>query len=207
MATNNKNNDTHFLITVSDKQGTRHFRIPKILKTILLSTSIILSLGLIISNVIVFSQKGELQETKSMARSMEDAFVNITTKHDSLNKSLEISGSELKLISDIIAQMERSSGVDAELNASVIDRLTSISDYFAEKERDFIELDSRIVTLESSIGLPSEGSEAKPLEERIELASLNIDQQKILHDSITNGYPTRNIGMTSKYGKRNHPTT
>ncbi len=107
--------------------------------------------------------------------------------------------------------MEQISGVETGANTNIMDRLTALTDYLVEKELDYDELDGRINLLEGSIGLDTEASQISPtndtVEERIELASLNINQQKILHDSIPNGYPTRNIGVTSPYGKRRHPMT
>ena len=57
-----KNPDTHYLITVSDIAGTRHFRIPKYLKTIVISTGMVVGLALIGTNLLVFSQQDKLSE-------------------------------------------------------------------------------------------------------------------------------------------------
>ena len=207
-----KNPDTHYLITVSDIAGTRHFRIPKFLKTTFIGVSVAISLALVGANLVVFSQQDALTETKSMANSLEDAFVKLTSKHSSLNKTLELTSTEKELMSEVIAQMEQISGVNTGSNSTILDRLTALSDYFVTKELDFDALDGRVNILKASIEVEKEQVAAQSelaiavVEERIELA-LNNSQQKILHDSIPNGYPTRNIGVTSSFGKRKHPTT
>ncbi len=201
-------NDKYFLITVSDKSGTRHFKIPKLVKKLIIGATATLSFALITSNLIVFNQKDELIQTKSLASSLEDAFVRLTSKNSTLNQTLKLSGTERELMSVVLAQMEQISGVNAELESTILDRLTAISNHFVSKELDFVELDDRVILLEESIGLDGdESGESIALEDRITLASLSISQQRILHDSIPNGYPTRNIGITSKFGKRKHPTT
>ncbi len=105
-----KNPDTHYLITVSDIAGTKHFRVPKFLKKIVIGISAGVGLALIGTNLLVFSQKGELNETKSMASSLEDAFVKLTSKNSSLNKTLEITSSEKERMSEVIAQWNKLAG-------------------------------------------------------------------------------------------------
>jgi len=203
-------NDKHFFITVSDKRGTRHFKIPKFIKPTLIGISLSAAFALTASNVLVFNQHGELEQTKSQANELEDAFVKLRSKNSSLNKTLHLSNTEKEVMSEILTQMEQISGVSAGINTGVVDRLTIISDYFTSKELDFDELDGRVGMLEESIGLDNDNenySDHAALEERIELASLNITQRKMLHDSIPNGYPTDNTGVTSTFGKRVHPTT
>ncbi|MCP4010283.1 MAG: M23 family metallopeptidase [Proteobacteria bacterium] len=204
-----RKNDRHFLITVSDKQGTQHFKLPKFVKPLLIGISLSLTLGLLVSNILVFSQHNELSQTKSQSDSLEDAFVKLSSKNSQLNQSLKLEHGEKELMSVVLTQMEEISGVNSGINSSIVDRLTTISNHFAAKELDFEELYGRVDLLEESIGLEDTESEknSTALGERIELASLSVSQQKILHDSIPNGYPTANTGITSAFGKRIHPTT
>jgi murein DD-endopeptidase MepM/ murein hydrolase activator NlpD len=202
--------DKHFLITISDQRGARHFKIPKFVKPTLIGISLSAAFALTASNVLVFSQRGELEQTKSQANELEDAFVKLRSKNSSLNKTLNLNNTDKEVMSEVLTQMEQLSGVGTGINTGIIDRLTIISDYFTSKELDFDELDGRVSMLEESIGRDNDNennNDNAALKERIELASLNITQQKILHDSIPNGYPTDNTGVTSTFGKRVHPTT
>jgi murein DD-endopeptidase MepM/ murein hydrolase activator NlpD len=45
------------------------------------------------------------------------------------------------------------------------------------------------------------------LSTRVELATLSASQERILHDSIPNGYPTESTVITSKFGMRKNPVT
>ncbi len=201
--------DRHFLITVSDKRQTRHFKIPKFLKPTLITLSVAMLIGLLGSNYLAFTQRNQLLETRHQASELESAFVKLSSKNSSLNLKLEQNDTEKEVMSEVIAQMEQISGVDSGINTSILDRLTAISDHFASKELVFAELDYRVDSLEESIGLDNENLDESEVDlaTRIELAQLNISQQKLVHDSIPNGYPTRNIGVTSTFGKRIHPTT
>lgn len=201
-------NDKYFIITVSDKQGTRHFKLLKSIKPWLIGISLSVILALVVSNILIYSQHDELAQTRSQASSLEDAFVKLSSKNSSLNKSLGLNRGENEVISVVLAQMEQISGVSSSIDSSIVDRLTAISNYFASKELDFEDLYGRVDVLEESIGMDSDTQGTNSaLEQRIELASLNISQLKILHDSIPNGYPTGNTKVTSAFGKRVHPTT
>jgi len=211
----------YLLITVSDKQCTKHFKVPKYIKSFLIVSGAVLGLALAISNVLVFTQKEELSEARKETISMEDAFVKLSSKNSSLNKTLAQSKAERTQISDVLAQMEKVSGVSTSMNTPILDRLSAISDYFSSKELDLGELNDRIVTIEENVNMLSadlSGNLAEssrtvsndtkdPIEEGIDLFSLTTSQQKVLHDSIPNGYPAQNLGISSAFGKRLHPTT
>jgi septal ring factor EnvC (AmiA/AmiB activator) len=201
--------DKHYRITVSDKQGTRHFVISRRIKPLLIGIGLAVTLALIGSNIMLFSQHDKLAKTKIQAESQEDAFVKLSSKYSNLNQALKREHDNQESISLVLTQIEEISGVSSNFDSEILNRLTAVADHFAAKELDLDELYGRVDSLEESIGLDAgksdEGNAA--LEERIELASLSINQQKILHDSIPNGYPTGNDGITSAFGKRVHPTT
>lgn len=202
-------NDKHYRITVSDKQSTRHFLVPRLIKPLLIGIGLTLTLALISSNIMLFSQHDKLAITKTQTESLEDAFVKLSTKNSTLSQSLKREYDKQELISLVLTQMEEISGVSSSFGSEILERITAVADYFATKELDIDELYGRVDSTEESIGPNTEQSEDKDtaLEERIEPASLNISQQKIIHDSIPNGYPTANDGITSAFGKRIHPTS
>ncbi len=207
----NRKND-YLLITISDKQCTKHFKVPKYLKSVLISAGAVISLALIISNVMVFTQKQALSESHKQAASMEDAFVKLSAKNSSLYKSLAMNKAERTRFSDVLSNMEQISGVSTSMNSPILERLSAVSDYFSSKEIDIDELNGRLGMIEQSIAMENTAvtdlaKSETPLEQRIEKISLNISQQKVLHDSIPNGYPTEALGITSAFGKRIHPTT
>ncbi len=201
--------DRHFHITVSDKQDTRHFKIPKIISPLLLVVSMAITLVLLGSSIIILSQHDRLYSIKSQTDSLEDTVVKLSSKNSDLHQSLNVERVNKEVISVVLTQIEEISGVNSSADSDVLDRLTSISDQLASRELDIEELYGRVDSLEESIGMETSQGNSKhtALIERIELAKLSINQQKILHDSIPNGFPTGNTGITSAFGKRLHPTT
>jgi len=204
-----RKNDAHFHITVSDKRGTQHFKIPKFIKPLLIGIALTMTIALIGSNVLIVNQQEEMTQTKSQAASLEDAFVQLSSKNSNLNQSLKQENRNKEVMSDVLTQIEEISGVSSTFSSGILDRLTAISNHYAAEELDIEELYGRMGSLEESIGLQTEHEldDTTNLEDRIELASLSISQQKLLHDSIPSGFPTGNTGITSKFGKRIHPTT
>lgn len=210
----------YLLITVSDKQCTKHFKIPKYIKSFLVAAGAVISLTLVVSNVLVYTQKQALSEAREETVSMEDAFVRLSSKNSSLNKSLALSKAERTRMSDVLAQLEKISGVSTSMNTPILDRLNAVSEYFTSKELKLDDLNGRMVMIEERITIQSDASSSKQadpqsdsrdtdstLETHLDLISLNVNQQRVLHDSIPNGYPTQNLGTTSAFGKRLHPTT
>jgi murein DD-endopeptidase MepM/ murein hydrolase activator NlpD len=199
----------HFHITVSDTQDTRYFKIPKFATPLLLGVGLAVTLVLIGSSVFIFSQHDKLLSIKSQSDSLEDAFVKLSSKNSNLHQSLNVERVNNEVISVVLTQIEEINGVSSSIDSNILDRLTSISDHLATKELDIEELYGRVDSLEESIGLETgQGkNENTAISERIELAKLSVNQQKILYDSIPNGFPTESSGITSAFGKRKHPTT
>ena len=200
--------DTHYLVTVSNNGGTRHFRVPKRLKSIAIGTSLVVGLTLIGVNLVVFNQKDQLNESITKAHSLEDTLVKLSARNSNLNKTLTLSSTEESLVSEVIAQMEQISGVNTGAYTSVLDRLTALSNHFINKELDFDALDGGSIKQKKTLSLNLAPIEpAETTKDQIESTSLNVSHLNVLHDSIPNGYPTRNVGVTSSFGKRQHPTT
>ncbi|MFT5260413.1 MAG: murein DD-endopeptidase MepM/ murein hydrolase activator NlpD [Saprospiraceae bacterium] len=205
---NKKKNNQHYLITISDLTRTHHFRISKRLKAFVISTSALITFALIVTNIIVFNQKDTIVSTKDLASALEDHVVNMSEKNSNLSNVLQQHNQTLTEISEQITNIERISGVSTNINSSITERLLEISNYYSEKESDFADLDHRVIQIESTMGIATAGNnDTDSMSNRIELLSINVNQEKILHDNIPNGYPTRNLGITSKYGTRVHPTT
>ncbi len=204
----NKNNQ-HYLITISDLTRTRHFRISKRFKSFIIAASALLALALITSNIIVFNQQDTILSAKDLNTSLEDHVVDISEKNSNLSEVLQRHSKTLTNISEQIANIEQISGVNSNINSSITERLMEISNYYNAKEDDFNALDDRVVQIESTMGMAASKSstESEAIAKRIELLTINVNQEKILHDNIPNGYPIRNLGITSKFGKRRHPIT
>ena len=201
--------DKHFHITVSDKRDTRHFKIPKFISPLLLGISLVMTLVLVGSSIYILSQHDRLIGIKYQTDSLEDAFVKLSSKNSRLHQSLTVERVNKEVISVVLTKIEEVSGVSSSIDSNILDRLATISDHLSTKELDLEELYGRVDSLEESIGLETRqnSGENTALMERIELAKLSVNQQKILHDSIPNGFPTENSGVTSAFGKRKHPTT
>ncbi|MGR3914765.1 MAG: M23 family metallopeptidase [Gammaproteobacteria bacterium] len=63
--------------------------------------------------------------------------------------------------------------------------------------------------IERLLGLhnPSLSGKRKDLVARVDMAKLSANQEKILHRSIPNGFPTSIYTITSEFGMRRHPVT
>ena len=200
-------NNKCYRITVSNEQRTRHFAIPGFMKPLVIGISMTLTLALIGSAAMLFIQHAKLDVTKAQVESLEDAFVNLSSKNSSLNQALTREYDNQELISLVLTQIEEISGVSSSFDSGILDRLTAVAGSFAAKELDIDKLYGRVDDQEESVGLDAEQSDNAALKGRIKLANLSITQQKLIHDSIPNGYPTGSNDISSAFGKRMHPTT
>ena len=196
----------YYLITVTDMVHTRHFKIPKYLKTIVLSTVAIISVALLISNMVLYSQSNLLDFRNERANTLEDKVVDVSQRNADLNDILESHARELNEISEALTKVEENTGVSGEMASSISERLLNISNYYAKRESSYNQLGERVEEIEQTMGLETDKA-GDSLSSRIELASLNANQEKILHDNIPNGFPIRNLGITSGFGTRIHPIT
>ncbi|MGR3985288.1 MAG: M23 family metallopeptidase [Gammaproteobacteria bacterium] len=66
-----------------------------------------------------------------------------------------------------------------------------------------------LIEIERLLGLhhPPVSGKRKGLVARVDMAKLSANQEKILHRSIPNGFPTSIYTITSEYGMRRHPVT
>ncbi len=196
----------YYLITVTDMTHTRHFKVPKYIKKIVLSTVAVISVALLISNMVLYSQSNLLSFKNKHADKLEDKIVGVSQKNASLNTILESHARELSNISEALTRVEENTGVSGEISSTISERLLAISGYYEQRESSYNELGERVEEIEQTMGLESDKN-GDSLASRIELASLNANQEKILHDNIPNGFPIRNLGVTSRFGTRTHPTT
>lgn len=202
------NNNQHYLITISDQTKTHYFKLPKWLTGFTFITSAFIICALIATGVIAFKQKGTIVSSNDLASALENDLIQVTEKNSNLSSVLEKHSQTLGEVSKQIANIERISGVSTSLNSSITERLLEISNYYSAKESDFNRLDDRMVQIESTIGIANDGDkDIESMSERLDLLSINVNQEKILYENIPTGYPTRNLIMTSAYGNRLHPVT
>jgi len=206
---NKPRRDKHLLVTVSDKQGTRHFKVPKYIKPALISTAVGLLLLAITSSALLLLQYQRLDDTLTRAGQMEDAYVKLSARNARLNDSLTQDSSEKVSISEALARMEELSGISSRLNTPISDRIRAISSALLSRNVDIEGIETqniRIETLASDTASAENQSITDQLLMPVELADLSDEQQKILHDSIPNGYPIRNLGTRSAFGTRTSKT-
>ena len=198
-----RNKDRHFLITVSDKQGTRHFKLPKLIKPMLAGLGVSLAIALIGSSLLISSNMNKLALSQAQSESLENAFVKLSSKHSGLNQALEKELGNKVIVSDILAQIEQVSGVNSGPESSIVERLDAISEHVTASELDakvHYEGLAVLKVADTSIEDNPAIQEQAPVQ-----ADLSISQQKILHDSIPSGSPTGDSAITQSFGKRVHP--
>ncbi len=159
----------------------------------------------------LFSNHQNLQ-TQLLAFDSENSKLNqtIAAREDKLNQILSFHQTQVELISHELVEIERLTGVDTgDDNFTLEERIQIIGEFYNAKEQQYTVIDSRVEQIEGVIGLDHEVDEESDLDiaSRVELASLTASQERILHDSIPSGYPTKALKITSGFGKRKHPVT
>ena len=202
----------HFSVTVSDQYGSRFYSVSKSIKrnVLLGATGFLIVLATSAATNLMQFNHGE-----NLAKANNDLDADLL-RFDVENSNLnQIISRKTKLIEDIsqeLVEIEETSGVEtADDNVGLDERVRAIAEFYNQKEEVYTEIGSRVQQIEGMIGLNEGDSEDKPghenLSVRVELASLTASHEKILHDSIPNGFPTDQRVITSKYGTRIHPVT
>lgn len=197
-----------FAITVSDTYGSRYYSINKSVKRNLILAIVGVFLIMAGSLVVNFFQlhKGRLLSDQN--QKLDAEVLRFDSDNSKLNQTISKKSQLIEKISEELVEIEQMSAVEtADQQLGLDERIRLIANFYNAKEQEFSEIDSRVQQIEGLIGLSEQGPEQNDLITRVELASLTASHEKILHDSIPNGYPTVSNIVTSKFGTRIHPVT
>ncbi len=197
----------HFAITVSDTRGSRFYRLHRNWKTWIFGLA-----GLVLAVVAgstgfnVF-QWGEARAMQARIQGLDAELLRFDAENSRLGQSLARQQEQLHAISVALVSIERDSDLgQGDGNLSLEDRIRLLAVHYSEKEAQYSEIGSRVQQIEGIMGI--RGGEQvvdEGLGSRVELASLTASHNRILHDSIPNGFPTTNEHVTSDFGTRVHP--
>lgn len=82
-----------------------------------------------------------------------------------------------------------------------------LADSFREKDQEYSEIGNRVQQIEDLMGLSEMPREDAELTSQVDLSSLTASHEKILYDTIPNGFPTKANIITNEFGGRIHPVT
>jgi murein DD-endopeptidase MepM/ murein hydrolase activator NlpD len=198
-------------VTISDTYGSRFFSIPKSWKTWVLGSAAAMITLMGVSGATVMVKWREADKLGAELHRLDQEVLRFDSENSHLNQLVARHGEEFEAISDALIGMERGSAIDTgDEVLSLEDRIRLLGDYYQKKDAEYSEIGSRVEQIEGLIGLAGddpETAEESDLESRVELASLTASHKKILHDSIPNGFPTREEHVTSDFGSRIHPVS
>ncbi|MBX2867137.1 MAG: M23 family metallopeptidase [Acidiferrobacterales bacterium] len=200
--------DDDLTITISDAYGSKFYQTKRSFKWKLILAGVAM-IGIVA--VSVFGNVWQLNEQKSLTATnsaLEAEIIQFDSANSNLNQVISSKSEVIERISNELVKIERNSGVEtADKELELDERIKLIADYYSDKDAEFSEIGNRVQQIEGLIGLSDEDKEASNLVARVELASLTAAHEKILHDSIPNGYPIESRVVTSKFGSRIHPIT
>ena len=198
----------HIAITVSDTYGSRYYSIRRSLKRDLALAAFGIAAFLITSIVFNFNQYHSNQELNRNNIALDKDLIRYDSENSNLNQIIAKKSQLIENISEKLVEIEKRSGADsADQELSLEERIALVAQFYHNKEAEFSEIGSRVEQIEGLIGLDNPDAEQNDLVTRVELASLTASHEKILHDSIPNGFPTISDVITSKFGSRVHPVT
>ncbi|MEJ2177270.1 MAG: M23 family metallopeptidase, partial [Gammaproteobacteria bacterium] len=90
---------------------------------------------------------------------------------------------------------------------SLEQRLRLLADSFREKDQEYSEIGNRVQQIEDLMGLSEMPREDAELTSQVDLTSLTASHEKILYDTIPNGFPTKANIITNEFGGRIDPVT
>jgi len=200
--------DDQVTITISDNYGSKFYRTNRSIKKNLFYVGLgvvgIIALSLL-SNAWQFKKQQSLTQKNA---SLEAEIVEFDSANSNLNQTISAKSETIERISNELVKIEKNSGVEsADKALELEERIRLIADYYSGKDAEFSEIGTRVQQIEGLIGLNEEEKESGDLMARVEIASLTASHEKILHDSIPNGYPLESKVVTSKFGDRIHPVT
>jgi len=200
----------HYAITISEYTGSRHFFVKKTIKKKLIRASVAL---LAIVATSFFTNYLQFNSVASLVNEKEDLYselIRFDSQNSSLNQLISSQQKQITEISNELVEIEKISGVDTgELDLALEERIKLIGNFYNTKEEEYFDIGNRVEKIEGLIGMENDSfnQEGLDLSTRVDLATLSASQERILHDSIPNGYPTEITVITSKFGMRINPVT
>ncbi len=186
----------YWAITISDISGSKHFFVKSTSKRNLIIASVVVP-------VLIFTLLGaNIFQFNTVA--------SLAFERENLNQELVRLNSLSANINKKLVEIEKFSGVDTDdLEFSFDKRIKLIGNFYKAKEEKYAGIGNRVKQIEKVIGISEKNSSQKEsdLASRVDRASLVASRERILHDSIPNGYPLENHVITSGFGMRNHPIT
>ncbi len=196
----------HFAITISDGYRSRYYSVKKAFKRNLILGTCAFFLVLAASMGVNYLLYGEGQTLSQLNSQLDKELIRFDSENSHLNKIINKDKQVIENISEELVQIEKISGVDSgDQVLEIEERMRMIADFYGQKEIEFSQIGNRVQKIEGLIGLSGESKEHENLVARVEFASLTASHEKILHDSIPNGFPTDVEIVTSKFGDRIHP--
>ena len=193
----------HFAITISDVSGSRHYSVRKSAKRYFAPAVLLFLFVMGASpayNYTQYMQYKPLHDTNARLADRNAEFSEKVADYDLMVRAI---GQEL-------VEIERLSGVETgDGDATLDERIRAVGRFYREKEGEYSEIGERVDQIESMLD-PQDGSSDRArqnLADRVNMAAVNVYQEKMLLSNIPSGYPTESRKITSKFGYRTHPVT
>lgn len=200
----------YYFITISDSLGSKYFFFKPRVKRNAIIIGVVVSLLVITSVTTSLFQHGSINKLTAIKTQLSEDLVKYDRENSQLNLTILEHQRLVDEISLELVNIEQFSGVDTgDQRFSLEERIKIIGQFYNAKEEEYSVIGSRVEQIEDTIGLDEHSAVTNEMDlaARVELASLTASQERILHDSIPNGYPTKDLHVTSKFGKRKHPVT
>ena len=198
----------HFTITVSDSCGSRFFAIRKSTKILFyLAVSFAISM-LVASLAINVHQYSRIDTLSHNIQALDTELLVFDLENSNLNQIINKKSQTIENISKELVEIEKNSGVESsDESITIEERLSLVANFYHQKEVEYTGIGDRVQQIEGLIGLSETPKSEADRSVSVELAGLTASHEKILFDSIPNGFPTKINVITSEYGSRIHPVT
>ncbi|WP_424945878.1 M23 family metallopeptidase [Candidatus Spongiihabitans sp.] len=200
----------HLAITISDVSGSKHFFLKTTAKRNLIIASVVVLVIVLTSFSANVFQSSSIALLAFEQENLSQELVRFDSVVANLNQIADNHRQQVANINKELVEIEKFSGVNPDdLAFSLEQRIKLIGNFYNAKEEKYAEIGSRVRQIEKVVGLSEKNSsqEESDLASRVDLASLTASQERILHDSIPNGYPLERHVITSHFGMRKHPLT
>ena len=208
----------HYAITLSDAFGSKHFVVKTTIKRNLIIAGVaVVSLisALFATNSFQFYSVVSLTSIK---RNLNEQLLQANNLISNLQQGTADNQQQMTNISKELVAMEQFSGVDTgDTEYSLEQRIKRVRRFYHAREAEYVEIGSKVEKIEAVIGEGISGDDGTgtrhvnqselDLTSRVDLVGFTVNQERMLHDNIPNGYPVKNRIVTSAFGMRDHPVT
>ena len=205
-------------VTISDASRSKHFIVTTAMKSSLIIAGVavlVVFFMLLVTNTFqVHAIETLAFEKETLHRQLSQADHLIADFRQKVSQNQQ----QTTNLSQELVAIEKFSGVDTgDAEYPLAERIARIGNFYTAREEEYSEIGSRVEKIESVIGvgigigddLAEQNSTKRDsnLLSRVNLASLTVSQERMLHDNIPNGYPLKERVVTSHFGMRKHPVT